>query len=76
MVCTWTVARPVDPDDDSKGVEDVACARPAVAVFWRKNPKRRQPAEPLDLTYPSCKTHDTPARRRAAKDQGYEVDDL
>jgi hypothetical protein len=69
VTCTWQSSP--GPDEQLEAFTPTACGQPARAVYWRRNPKRKQPDQPQDLTYPACPTHDTPARQRAAADQGY-----
>lgn len=69
LVCTWQ--SDVPEDDQLETFIPEQCGQEAVAIYWKKNPRRREPDQPRDLTYPSCKRHDTPSRRKAATEQGY-----
>jgi len=64
--CSWYV---YNESGDCTGM----CGAQATAIFSKANP-RTGPKEPTVLTFPRCTTHDTPSIRRAAGEQGYDVE--
>jgi hypothetical protein len=46
------------------------CDEPATVVYSRKN-ERTGPSEPTVLTYPRCRTHDTPFIQERSEFLGY-----
>jgi hypothetical protein len=53
-----------------------ACDKKAVVTYSKLNPERRKPDEPRQKIHPRCTSHDTPAARKAAPEQGYERTEL
>jgi hypothetical protein len=75
LLCNWQVA---DRDEDGDIVVDEVgremtspCGNEPVAIYFERNPHRRRPDQPQDLTYPSCRIHDTKPRQKAADNLGY-----
>lgn len=68
ITCNWDLSEADEPPR--------LCGNEAVAVYSRLNPRRRQPDQPRILTWPACKSHDTPRRQAAATKQGYDREEL
>ena len=47
------------------------CGGATTAIYFKPNPRRRQPDQPNELVYPSCAIHDTKRRQKAAEEQGF-----